>query len=212
MPEITAPLLLRAYAHGVFPMAESAEDGDIYWVDPDMRGVLPLDAVHFPRSLRKTLRRAPFKIAVDRDFPGVVAACAEATPDRPQTWINAQIQSLYGDLHRMGYAHSVECWTGDALVGGRYGVRVGAAFFGESMFSRTTDASKVALAHLVARLRAGGFTLLDTQFTTEHLRRFGAVEIPRTAYRAQLADAVVRPAAFAAETPDAEIAAIIAGG
>ncbi|MEM6492482.1 MAG: leucyl/phenylalanyl-tRNA--protein transferase [Pseudomonadota bacterium] len=197
MPELTAAVLLRAYAHGVFPMAESADRPEVYWVDPEMRGVLPLDAVHIPRSLRKTVRRGAFEISVDQDFAGVVAGCAEATPTRPETWINDQIRRLYGDLHAMGFAHSVECRRDGALVGGLYGVRIGAAFFGESMFSRATDASKVALVHLVARLRAGGFTLLDTQFTTDHLRRFGAIEIPRSDYRAQLARAIVREARFA---------------
>jgi len=196
MPEITAALLLRAYAYGVFPMAEGADEGEIYWVDPEMRGILPLDAFHASRSLRKTVRRAPFDITIDQDFDAVVAGCAEATTDRPQTWINGDIRRLYRELHDMGCAHSVECRRDGALVGGLYGVRVGGAFFGESMFSRATDASKVALVHLIARLRAGGFILLDTQFTTDHLRRFGAIEIPRTQYRARLAKAVVIPAEF----------------
>lgn len=210
MPEITAALLLRAYAYGVFPMAEGADDGEIYWVDPDMRGILPLDGFHAPRSLRKTVRRAPFEIAIDRDFDAVVAGCAEATTDRPQTWINGEIRRLYGELHAMGYAHSVECRRDGALVGGLYGVRVGGAFFGESMFSRVTDASKVALVHLIARLRAGGFTLLDTQFTTEHLRRFGAIEIPRNEYRTRLAHAVATRAEFSHAVDTAVLRDLIA--
>lgn len=189
MPDLTPGLLLRAYAIGVFPMAERRDSLDVVWVEPDRRGIIPLDGFHVPRSLARTLRRRPFEVTVDIAFDRVMEECAEAAPGRENTWINRTILRLYGDLHRMGYAHSVECWRDGTLVGGLYGVSLGAAFFGESMFSRETDASKVALVHLVARLRAGGFVLLDTQFVTDHLRRFGAVEIPRAAYHRRLAAA-----------------------
>ncbi len=196
MTDLTANLLLRAYAAGIFPMADHATDREIFWVDPDWRGILPLDQFHVPRSLAKAVARNRFKVTVDRCFEEVVAACAASAPGRRSTWISGRIRTLYGDLHRMGHAHSVESWAGDDLVGGLYGVRLGGAFFGESMFSRATDASKVALVHLVARLRAGGFALLDTQFVTQHLSRFGALEIPREAYRARLAEALRRPGDF----------------
>lgn len=190
--EITANLLLQAYAAGVFPMADSATSDEIYWVDPRERGVIPLDGLHVSKSLRKAVRRDNYQVRLNTRFIEVVRACA----DRDETWINAQILSLYNDLHRSGYAHSVEVWMDDELAGGLYGVVIGGAFFGESMFSRRTDASKIALVHLVARLRAGGFTLLDTQFTTPHLQRMGAVEIGREAYREQLSAALRRPADF----------------
>ncbi len=193
---LTPELLLRIYAAGIFPMAESADDPALHWIDPDLRGVLPLDDFHVPRSLRRTLARAPFEVRVDGAFDAVVAACAEARFDRPTTWINDEIRRLAGALHRMGHAHSVECRQDGRLAGGLYGISLGAAFFGESMFSRATDASKVALCHLVARLRRGGYRLLDTQFVTDHLARFGAVEIPRADYHARLADALAAEAAF----------------
>lgn len=193
---LTPELLLRIYAAGIFPMAEDADDPALYWVDPEWRGVLPLDRFHVPRSLQKTLRRAPFEVRVDSAFDEVVAECARARFERPTTWINGEIRRLVGELFRMGHAHSVECWGGDRLVGGLYGVSLGAAFFGESMFSRATDASKIALCHLVARLRRGGFTLLDTQFVTEHLEQFGTEEIPRTEYHERLAAALARKAEF----------------
>jgi leucyl/phenylalanyl-tRNA--protein transferase len=196
MTELTSDLLLRAYSIGLFPMAETAEDPDLFWVDPDRRGVLPLDKFHVPRSLRRRLRHEAFRVEVDRDFAAVIAGCAEATDQRRTTWINAKIIELYGELHARGFAHSVEARRDDRLVGGLYGVAIGGAFFGESMFSRDTDASKVALVHLVARLRAGGFTLLDTQFVTQHLRRFGALEISRAAYRRQLTAAIAIKAEF----------------
>lgn len=183
-------LLLRAYAMGIFPMAESAESDELFWFDPERRGILPLDAFHVPKRLRRTVRRGRFEIRVDHDFESVVRACAEPAADRPKTWINTDIVRLYGELHELGHAHSVECWLGGRLVGGLYGVCLGAAFFGESMFSRETDASKVALVHLVARLRYNGFVLLDTQFVTGHLSRFGAVEISRSRYRERLAHAI----------------------
>ena len=200
-PEITPTLLLRAYATGVFPMAESAHAPETFWVDPRRRGILPLDGLHVSRSLRRSFLRGGFSIRIDTAFAGVLDACA----DRDETWINPEIRRLYRSLHRMGYAHSVEVWSDEALVGGLYGVALGAAFFGESMFSRARDASKLALVALVARLKAGGFRLLDTQFVTEHLARLGAVEISRTAYRARLTDAVNRPADFFALPADAPL-------
>ncbi|MET0270721.1 MAG: leucyl/phenylalanyl-tRNA--protein transferase [Sphingomonas sp.] len=175
-------LLLRAYSVGVFPMADGRAAPEIFWVEPKKRGVLPLDGFRLSRSLAKTIRSDRFAVTADRAFGAVVAACAEATADRPDTWINPQIEAAYADLHRRGHAHSIECWRGDALVGGLYGVKLGAAFFGESMFSRERDSSKVALAWLVARLRVGGFRLLDCQFITDHLASLGAVEIGRKAY------------------------------
>ncbi len=195
-PEITPDLLLRTYAAGIFPMAESAGSDELHWYDPTMRGILPLDAFHVPRSLRKTVRRGPFEVKADTAFRDVVEACGAPVPQRESTWINGRIVDLYTDLFRRGFAHSVECWREGRLVGGLYGVSLGGAFFGESMFSRETDASKVALVHLVARLVAGGYELLDTQFVTEHLTRFGAVEIPRREYRARLARAVQRTVRF----------------
>ncbi|HUK10853.1 MAG TPA: leucyl/phenylalanyl-tRNA--protein transferase [Stellaceae bacterium] len=202
MIELTPELLLRAYASGLFPMADSAEDPELYWVDPDPRGVLPLERFHLPHRLRRTVRRGPFEIRVDTDFAAVMRACAEPTEIRPQTWINDAILRLYGELHAKGFAHSVETWTEGELVGGLYGVTLGGAFFGESMFSRMRDASKVALVHLVARLMVGGFTLLDTQFVTEHLRQFGAIEIPRRRYRRLLAAALTRTAYFPSALAD----------
>lgn len=196
MSTITPEILLKAYAAGIFPMAESADDEAIFWIDPEERGVIPLDGFHVPRRLRRTVRSRRFTVRVDTAFPAVLDACGEATPDRPSTWINDRIRSLYTGLFEMGHCHSVECWRDGSLVGGLYGVSLGAAFFGESMFSRETDASKVALVHLVARLVTGGFTLLDTQFVTDHLSRFGAIEISRDDYQAQLAQALSREADF----------------
>ncbi|MFM2045630.1 MAG: putative leucyl/phenylalanyl-tRNA--protein transferase [Pseudomonadota bacterium] len=193
---LTPELLLHAYAAGVFPMAESADSTELLWFDPPMRGILPLDDFHVPRRLRRTLRQGRFEVRVDTAFQAVMAACGEATSDRPQTWINGEILASYGHLHGLGHAHSVECWLDGRLVGGLYGVALGSAFFGESMFSRVDDASKVALVHLVARLVKGGYTLLDTQFVTNHLSRFGAVEIPRARYKTMLADAVRRRSSF----------------
>lgn len=194
--EITPQVLLKAYACGIFPMAESASDPGLFWVEPERRGILPLDAFHMPRSLRKTLRQGDFEIRIDYDFRAVIAGCAEATWDRPSTWINRRIVGLYTELHEAGHCHSIESYVDGELAGGLYGVRLGGAFFGESMFTRKTNASKVALAHLVARLRVGGFVLLDTQFVTEHLVRFGAVEIDRESYSALLTEAVSLEADF----------------
>jgi leucyl/phenylalanyl-tRNA--protein transferase len=183
-------LLLRAYSVGVFPMASTRDAADVFWVEPKKRGVLPLDRFHLSRSLAKTLKADRFTVTVDRAFSRIVSLCAEPTPRRPDTWINPDIEAAYAELHRRGYAHSVECWIGDELVGGLYGVRLGAAFFGESMFSRARDASKVGLAHLVARLKVGGFRLLDCQFLTDHLASMGTIEVARDAYVVLLDEAL----------------------
>lgn len=192
--------LLDCYRRGVFPMADSADDPRLFLVDPDLRGVLPLDGFHLSKSLRKTIRRDDFEIRVDTSFSRVMELCAEAAPDRPNTWINTQILNLYAALHRAGHAHSVEAWRDGELVGGLYGVSLKAAFFGESMFSRATDASKVALAHLVARLKAGGYRLLDTQFVTRHLETFGVTEVPREEFHALLKHAMQADADFGTQT------------
>jgi leucyl/phenylalanyl-tRNA--protein transferase len=192
MQELSPELLLSAYAQGVFPMSESRDDPEVFWVDPQMRGVLPLDGLRISRSLSKRLRRGEFEVSFNTAFADVVRGCA----DRDETWINDTIFDLYATLHAWGYAHSVEVWKNGVLVGGAYGVTIGAAFFGESMFSRATDASKVALAYLVDRLRCGGFVLCDTQFITEHLATLGAIEISRADYHVLLADAITRPASF----------------
>ena len=194
--QLTPDLLLRAYAIGIFPMAESRVDPELHWIDPDMRGILPLDTFHLPRKLRAKIRRGVFEVRCNSAFQEVIRGCAEPAQNRPDTWINPVIEQLYNDLFDMGFAHSVECWRDGTLVGGLYGVSLGAAFFGESMFSRATDASKIALAQLVLRLRKGGFLLLDTQFTTPHLSRFGVLEIPREDYRRQLTRAVSGQAEF----------------
>jgi leucyl/phenylalanyl-tRNA--protein transferase len=192
--EITPELMLRAYGAGLFPMAEGRESQKLHWLDPALRGILPLDqGFHLPRRLRRTVLSDHFTVTADQDFPGVIAGCAEPAPGRADTWINAEIETLFTALHRMGAAHSIEVWEDGALVGGLYGVRIGGAFFGESMFSRVTDASKVALVALVARLRLGGFTLLDTQFLTAHLARFGAVELPKADYKRLLEAAIAVP-------------------
>lgn len=210
--ELTPELLLKAYACGVFPMADSRDSPDLFWVDPPERGILPLAAVHLPRRLRRTIKQAPYRVTVDTAFRRVMQACAQSTANRKDTWINETILDLYSRLHERQHAHSVECWDGDDLVGGLYGVRIGGAFFGESMFHRATDASKIALMYLVARLRVGGFTLLDTQFTTDHLSQFGTAEIPRDAYHQHLAEAVSVEADFyrlpAESTPSAIIQSV----
>jgi len=197
---LTPDLVLQAYSIGVFPMADGREDDHIFWVDPDKRGILPFDSFHISRRLRKTVRSDHFRVSVNTDFKGVMEACAEDTPNRSSTWINDEIIDLYVALHERGYAHSVECYltddTGTSLVGGLYGVSMGGAFFGESMFTRVRDASKVALVHLVGRLMAGGYKLLDTQFVTDHLAGFGAVEIPRDVYQMRLQAALEKAANF----------------
>ncbi|MCK0195466.1 leucyl/phenylalanyl-tRNA--protein transferase [Ancylobacter sp. 6x-1] len=189
-PEITPEVLLKAYACGIFPMAESADDPGLYWIEPERRGILPLDEFAISRRLARTVRSDRFTIRVDTAFEAVMDGCATPAEGRTTTWINPRIRKLYGDLHAKGFCHSVETWEDGELVGGLYGVRLGRAFFGESMFHRARDASKVALVHLVARLKRGGFTLLDTQFVTEHLRSFGAVEVSRRSYHHLLARAL----------------------
>ncbi len=206
---LTPDILLRAYAIGIFPMAEGRQHAELHWIDPEQRGVLPLEAFYAPRKLRRRIRRQDFEVRCDSAFGEVIRACAEPAPNRPDTWINPAIQHLYTELHEMGFAHSVECWQDGALVGGLYGVSLGAAFFGESMFSRLSDASKVALAHLVLRLKKGGYRLLDTQFATPHLTRFGVIEISRQEYRSRLARAITAQARFPAEVSDAELAAFL---
>jgi len=200
---LTPDILLAAYAGGVFPMAESADDRELFWVDPHRRGILPLDGLHVAHRLRRVVRQGSFEIRVDSAFEDVIRGCAEATEKRPNTWINEEIVRLYAALFARAAAHSVESWNDGILVGGLYGVSVGAAFFGESMFSRVTDASKVALVHLVARLRLGGYRLLDTQFLTPHLARFGGIEISRARYHRLLADALAYRASFPVALPDA---------
>lgn len=195
-PRLDPDLLLRAYAGGIFPMAESADDPELFWVEPDKRGVLPLDGFHLARRLARTVRSEHFTVTCDTDFDAVIDGCAAPAPGREGTWINAEIRRLYGELFRRGHVHTVEVRRDGRLAGGLYGVRIGGAFFGESMFSRETDASKVALVHLVARLKVGGFVLLDAQFITAHLARFGAIEIPRRAYRTRLAAALPVAADF----------------
>ena len=191
MSPIDPDLLIRAYSVGVFPMADSRRAEDIFWVEPKTRGILPLDRFHLSRSLAKTLRADRFEVTADRAFAEVVTACAAAAPNRPDTWINPPIERAYALLHARGHAHSIECWQDGMLVGGLYGVTLGAAFFGESMFSRVSNASKIALAHLVARLRLGRYHLLDCQFITDHLASLGAIEVDRRTYRALLDEALV---------------------
>ena len=190
MTAITPQVLLKAYTAGIFPMAESADDPALYWIEPEERGVIPLKGFHISRSLRKAVRQTPFEIRVDTAFEAVISACAEKTDTRDVTWINHRILKLYMQLHKMGCCHSVESWQDGQLVGGLYGVRIGAVFFGESMFSRADDASKVALVHLVARLNAGGFKLLDAQFLNSHLAQFGTYTVPKKLYRPILEDAL----------------------
>jgi leucyl/phenylalanyl-tRNA--protein transferase len=190
---ITVDILLRAYSAGLFPMADSADDPELFWVEPEIRGIIPLNDFHISKSLAKAMRKKPFEIRFNTAFEAVMAGCAAEAPDRPSTWINATIRKLYTELHQIGHAHSVEAWDGEELVGGLYGVSLGAAFFGESMFSRRTNASKICLVHLVERLRASGFVLLDTQFTTEHLKTFGAIDVPKQQYAKMLDQAVNQP-------------------
>jgi leucyl/phenylalanyl-tRNA--protein transferase len=186
MSHLDPRLLLQGYASGIFPMADSRDASELYWVEPRQRAIIPLDAFHLSRSLRRTIRSGRFTVTRDRDFAGVIAACA----DREETWINAELEHAMLALHGSGHAHSIEVWRDDALVGGLYGVKLGRAFFGESMFSRTTDASKVALAWLVARLKAGNFSVLDCQFMTDHLASLGAISVPRETYVALLSVAL----------------------
>lgn len=187
---ITPEILLKAYAAGIFPMAEDADDPSLFWVEPRERGIIPLDAFHVPKRLTRTIRSDEFEVRVDGDFDAVIAGCAAPAADREKTWINRRIRDLYGQLYDAGFCHTVEVYRDKRLVGGLYGVRLNGAFFGESMFHTERDASKVALVHLVARLKRGGFTLLDTQFVTSHLAQFGAIEIPRRAYKQMLRTAL----------------------
>jgi leucyl/phenylalanyl-tRNA---protein transferase len=196
--EITPEVLLKAYACGIFPMAESADDPALYWIEPELRGIIPLDTFHVPARLARTVRTTAVVVRVNRDFEGVIEGCAAPKRDRARTWINGRIRRIYRALYAHGHCHSVEVYDGAELVGGLYGVSLGRAFFGESMFHRARDASKIALVHLIARLKAGGYRLLDTQFVTDHLRTFGAVEVPKRRYHRLLEEALVGEADFGA--------------
>lgn len=207
--KLTPEIVLRAYAAGIFPMAENRDDEEIFWVDPEMRGIIPLDGLRISRSLRKAVRNPRFEVRYNHDFGQVIRACAEFSDDREETWINSEIIYLYTKLFEMGHVHTVECWQDDKLVGGLYGVSLRGAFFGESMFHRERDASKIALVHLVARLRMCGFTLLDTQFVTEHLQNLGAIEVPRSDYHEMLDDALAIQADFNGDYSDFDGAASI---
>jgi leucyl/phenylalanyl-tRNA--protein transferase len=200
-PPITPELLVRAYAAGFFPMAERRRDPHIFWVSPEERGIIPLDGFHVPRRLARTVRSDRFEVRTDTSFAAVMAACAASARGRQETWINDELTRLYCQLHDAGYAHCVECWHEDQLVGGLYGMQLGAVFFGESMFSRERDASKVSLVHLVARLLRGGFTLLDAQFLTDHLAQFGAIALPRREYLERLEAAIAQTAEFYCPEP-----------
>ncbi len=196
MIEITPQVLLKAYSCGIFPMAESADDPALYWIEPQHRGILPLSSVHVPKRLARTVRQGTLRVSIDTDYEGVIEGCAAERAGRRSTWINGRIRSLYRDLFRLGHCHTVEVWDGDRLVGGLYGVALGGVFFGESMFSYVRDASKIALVHLTGRLIGGGFTLLDTQFVTDHLRQFGTIEIDRDDFHRYLDVALKQPADF----------------
>jgi len=207
--KLTPELLLRAYAAGIFPMAESRDDASVFWVDPKVRGVLPLNNVHIPRRLKKTVRSGAFEVRLDTAFADVLRLCAETDKDRTETWINTAIEDAVIELFAMGHAHSIEAWQDGQLVGGLYGIALGGAFFGESMFSRARDASKVALTHLVARLRHAGFTLLDVQFITDHLRQFGVSKIPARVYLKQLEEAMAVQGAFLGEVSPPDVSAAL---
>jgi len=213
--EITPELLLRAYRAGLFPMAESRRGDRLYWLDPELRGVIPLDGFHLPRRLLRTVLSGPYEVTSNRAFVAVIAGCAEPAEGRRETWINPEIERLFAALHRIGHAHSIEVWEGPAeagrLAGGLYGVSLGGAFFGESMFSRGRDASKVALVHLVARLRLAGFRLLDAQFQTAHLAQFGCREVPRAQYKSLLSEAMEEAVPWLAEPDPARLEAEIRG-
>lgn len=209
MSRITADILLEAYMCGVFPMAETRDADELFWVDPKHRGILPLDKFHLPKSLIKTLRKQPFKVTVDKAFPLVIRSCAAPRAGHDESWINSTIMSLYEELFERCHVHSVECWQDDKLVGGLYGVSIGKAFFGESMFSKQTDASKIALCYLIARMKAAGYTLLDTQFVTDHLKRFGTIEIERADYLKRLDKAIQEPADFYSLSEDTSPSTIL---
>jgi leucyl/phenylalanyl-tRNA--protein transferase len=213
--EITPQVLLKAYTCGIFPMAESADDPALFWIEPQQRGVLPLETVHIPKRLARTVRQGTFEIRIDTDFEGVISGCAASRPGRRSTWINPKIRALYRDLFEMGYCHTVETWKDGQLVGGLYGVALAGAYFGESMFSTERDASKVALTYLCARLMYGGFSLLDTQFVTEHLRQFGTIEIERAEFHVRLEKALELRGDFLAlpkDAPGDQILAILEAG
>jgi leucyl/phenylalanyl-tRNA--protein transferase len=209
MIEITPQVLLKAYSCGIFPMAESADDPALYWIEPQHRGILPLDAVHVPRRLARTVRAGRLRVAIDTNFEGVIEGCAAQRSGRQSTWINGRIRSLYRDLFMLGHCHTVEVWDGERLAGGLYGVALGGAFFGESMFSYARDASKIALVHLAARLCHGGFSLLDTQFVTDHLRQFGTIEVDRDEFHRRLEAALRMKADFTRLGTDAEPSAVL---
>ena len=212
MIEITPQVLLKAYACGIFPMAESAEDNALYWIEPERRGILPLDHVHVPRRLARTIRRGGFEVKIDNDFEAVIEGCAAPRSGRRSTWINGRIRSLYRELFALGHCPTVEVWQDGKLAGGLYGVHLGRAFFGESMFSRARDASKIALVYLVARLKYGGFTLLDTQFVTGHLARFGAIEVSRQEFQRCLEAALAGGLVAQGSTSSAGSAGASGGG
>ena len=202
MIEITPQVLLKAYSCGIFPMAESADDPALYWIEPRDRGILPLDTIHVPRRLARTVRNGHYEIRIDHDFDAVIDGCAQCRDGRESTWINSRIRQLYTDLFELGHCHTIETWRDGKLCGGLYGVHVGGAFFGESMFSTARDASKVALVHLAARLIAGGFELLDTQFVTDHLSQFGTVKVSRAEFQSLLTDALTIEGNFHAAPHD----------
>ena len=209
MTEITPEILLQAYASGIFPMAESRHDPELHWIAPKQRGIIPLDRFHVSRALARKIRRRPFTVRVDNAFGAVIEGCAESSEQRRETWINDTIIDLYTQLHEMGYAHSVECWHDGALAGGLYGISLGAAFFGESMFTRVSDASKIALTYLVARMRHGGYLLLDVQFLTDHLAGLGAIAIPRAEYQRRLRRAQTVSADFYSLSEDTAAEAVL---
>jgi leucyl/phenylalanyl-tRNA--protein transferase len=209
MIEITPQVLLKAYSCGIFPMAESADDPALYWIEPQNRGILPLETVHVPKRLARTVRQGELRVSIDTDYDGVIEGCAAERAGRRSTWINGRIRGLYRELFRLGHCHTVEVWEGERLVGGLYGVALGGAFFGESMFSYVRDASKIALVHLCGRLIGGGFTLLDTQFVTEHLRQFGTIEIDREDFHHHLDHALLQQADFLRVPVDATGAEIL---
>ena len=197
--------LIKAYSLGVFPMAESKDDPEIHFFEPDKRGILPIMPPHIPRRLLRLVKQRPYQVTYNRDFPAVIASCAETTPDRDDSWINPEIQRLYVALHAMGFAHSVEVWEDNRLIGGLYGVAIGGAFFGESMFSRVSNASKITLCHLMARLKYGNFSLLDAQFVSDHLIQFGIESIDNTAFQKKLKTAINTEASLELDTPESQI-------
>lgn len=209
MNRLTPDMMLRAYAYGIFPMAEGRSDPAVHWIEPERRGIIPLDTFHIPRRLGRTVRKGVFDVRCDTDFVGVIKGCAASVSGRKDTWINRSIENLHTRLHELGFAHSIETWQDGKLVGGLYGIALGGAFFGESMYSRARDASKVALVHLVARLRLGNFALLDSQFVTEHLTQFGAIEVSRDEYREKLASALGVPAQFPVSPSSEDVASAI---